>query len=84
MPAETPEDVTNLPSSTQRASFTHWTFGPFGVSAGDPAVFARFLDADRSVAVLFGHRYDLAALLVAVTEVRERVKAEIRQMQAVV
>ena len=29
IPADTPDEVTNLPSSTQRASFTHSTFGPW-------------------------------------------------------
>src|SRR5262249_32272635 len=32
MPAETPEEVTYLPSSTQRASLIHSTFGPYCTS----------------------------------------------------
>ena len=59
-------------------------FGPFGVSVADPSVFARYIDVERSVAILFGHAFHLPSLLAAVAELRERVRAELHHLQEVV
>jgi hypothetical protein len=59
-------------------------FGPFGVSAADPSVFARYIDVEHSVAILFGHRFHLPSLLSAIAELRERVRADLHHLQEVV
>jgi hypothetical protein len=58
--------------------------GPAGVSNADPTVFTRFLDAERSVATLFGARYDLPRILGAIATLSPAVKAELRHLQEIV
>jgi hypothetical protein len=45
---------------------------------------ARSAGAERSVVTLFGHTIDLAALLGALAELRERARAELRHFQEIV
>jgi len=39
IPADTPDEVKNLPSSTQRASLIHLTFGPWVVTQSNASLF---------------------------------------------
>jgi hypothetical protein len=71
-------------SSRPRGPLRVSNFGPAGLTTADPAMFARFIDVDASVAVLFGDAHDLAALLAAVAQLHDVVKAELRHMQEVV
>jgi hypothetical protein len=57
--------------------------GPAGASEADPDVFASFVLADPGVVVLFGRRYDLAALLAAVAVLAGAVGRELRWMKEV-
>ena len=59
-------------------------FGPFGVSAADASVFARFIDVETSVCRVFGVAYDLPPLLAAIAGLNHRVKADLRQLREVV
>jgi len=59
---------------TPRAS----NLGPFGASQGDPTGFARHIDEEHSVATIFGHSFNLAELLSALANLRERVQTELR------
>jgi hypothetical protein len=78
-----------------RAAFFEWlsghprgplrmtNFGPFGVSPADPSVFARYLDPERSLAVIFGLPFDIPELLAALAALKEAAAAEVHQLQAV-
>ena len=85
-----------LRSAADSSAFASWiaehprgplrvsNLGPFGASRAEPDVFARYVDADQSVVIVFGRRFDIAALLAAIAELRESVQAELRHLQEVV
>jgi hypothetical protein len=58
-------------------------FGPFGVSPADPSVFARYLDPDHSIAVIFGLPFDVPELLAAAAVLQQAAAAELHQLQTV-
>ena len=59
-------------------------FGPHGVSGAGPDLFARFIDVDRSLCMVFGKAYDIAELMATVAEVQHAVKEELRRIREVV
>lgn len=74
----------NWISSHPHAPLRLSNFGPLGVSDADPAVFARFINVEKSVFILFGNAYDIPSLLGAIAGLNERAKAERRRLQQVV
>ncbi len=71
-------------ASRPRGPFRMSNFGPLGVSDADAAVFARFIDLENSVCLMFGMAYDLPALLAAIAGLSSRVKADLRQLRELV
>jgi hypothetical protein len=71
-------------SSQGRAPLRLTNFGPLGVSDADPAVFARFIDVNRSVCIVFGRTYDIARLMAEAAGLNQRVKEELRRMRELV
>jgi hypothetical protein len=71
-------------ASRPRGPLRQSNFGPLGVSHTDPEVFARFIDPEESVFLLFGESYDLARLLASIAGLSQKVKADLRQIRELV
>ena len=59
-------------------------FGPLGISHADPAVFARYFDAESSTLLLYGTTFHLPDLLIAMAAVKAEAASQLRQIQALV
>ncbi len=71
-------------ASHPRGPLRQSNFGPFGVSHADASVFARFIDPEESLVLVFGESYDLARLLSAIAGLSQKVKTELRQIRELV
>jgi hypothetical protein len=67
-----------------RGSLRSSNFGPMGVADADPDGFARFLDRQNSMVILYGYRFAMPPLLAAVANLKERAQVELRHLQEVV
>jgi len=71
-------------SSHPRGPHRLTNLGPSGVSDADPELFARYIDVEQSLVVLFGHSFPIPALLSAIAELAEKVKEELQRTQNLV
>jgi hypothetical protein len=70
--------------SQSRGPLRLTNFGPHGISDVNRGLFARFIDVDRSLCILFGNPYDIAELMASVAVVNQQIKEEVRRLQQVV
>jgi hypothetical protein len=84
-------DIPNLSAAFDRWLSLHprgalrsSNFGPMGVADADPDGFARYLDRQNSMVILYGYRFAMPALLAAIADLKERAQVELRHLQEVV